>query len=99
DAALHPAVEAGEYDRASALAQAGLGEDGPQGRAGPLSSAHRLTQPRLAHRPGRQTRAAVAGALERDRDRGLGARLDFVQAQAQRAVDMATDRERSEEHT
>src|SRR5438094_512261 len=93
DAALHAAVEAGEYDLASALAQAGLGEDGPQGRAGPLSCPHRLTQPGLAHRPRRETSAAVAGALERDGDRGLRARLDVVQAQAQRTVDMAADRE------
>ncbi len=93
DAALHAAIEAREYDLASALAEAGLGEDGPQGRAGPLSCAHRFTQPGLAHRPRGQTRAAIAGALERDRDRGLGARLDVVQAQAQRAVDIAADHE------
>src|SRR5204863_7271272 len=80
DAALHAAVEASEYDLASALAQAGFGKDGSQGRAGPLSCPHRLTQPALAHRPRRGTSPAVAGALERDRGRGLGPRLDVVQS-------------------
>src|SRR5207302_4841307 len=72
DPALHAAVQPREDNFGAALLQARLLEDRREGRSGPLGGAHRFSEPRLAQRAWGEPRAAIAGAFERDRQRGGG---------------------------
>ena len=64
-------------------------EERRERRAGPLGGADRLDEPGLADRPRLESGAAVAGALERHRQRCARARAEVVQRERERPLDVA----------
>jgi hypothetical protein len=94
DAVLDAVVETGEQDLDRVVAHAGVLQHVPQWCAGPLGGPHRLDEPGLTDRTGRELRSPVACALERDVGRDGGPRADVRQRQRQRPLHLSPDLER-----
>src|SRR5206468_3196108 len=76
-----------EFDRAGFKAR--FGDESSKRRSRPERGPHRFVEPGLADRARVEVGAAVAGALQRDRHRDARACAEFVQAQFERAPDVA----------
>lgn len=91
--ALDPAVAAAKHDFDCVGLEAGVLEQPPERRAGPLGSGDRLTEPRQADGARVQPAASVPGALERDGDGLPRARSNLLERQLQRLPDTPPDAE------